>query len=58
MGVDVSRFVLGLVMLDGMLMYMGERLSLNMDGWLLVELFLDVLEIGGFEGLYWKMGKN
>lgn len=58
MGVDASRSVSGLATLDGMPMYMGERSSLNMDGRLSVESLSDVSEIGGFEGLHWKMGKN
>ncbi|AFR98322.1 hypothetical protein C343_06299 [Cryptococcus neoformans C23] len=58
MGVDASRSVSGLATLDGMPMYMGERSSLNMDGRLSVESLPDVSEIGGFEGLHWKMGKN
>lgn len=58
MGVDASRSAPGLATLDGMPMYMGERSSLNMDGRLPIGSIPDVPEIGGFEGLHWKLGQK
>ncbi|KAE8542809.1 hypothetical protein D1P53_000872 [Cryptococcus gattii VGV] len=58
MGVDASRSAPGLATLDGMPMYMGERSSLNMDGRIPIGSFPDVPEIGGFEGLHWKLGQK